>query len=174
MADGWVPHSGRTPRCHAGNRVALRDVWVYPVEPNPPAPRALSPENASTTASAGRRTGTNISCANRSPGCSTMGSVPGGIAVPGADQDRARVVGVDQAHEIAEDEPAPVAHAGAGQDQGRHCRVGHVDAKPAGTRLGAVPEARRAARRGKRADRWRRPSRIDRWAGPKRAGAGPK
>ena len=70
-------HSRAAQACHAPPVLRLRD--AQPVDPNPPLPRSLCPVNASTRLRAGRNTGTNIICANRSPGSSMMGSVPGAL-----------------------------------------------------------------------------------------------
>ena len=50
-----------------------------PVEPKPPAARAVVRLKASTTVKRGRSTGTKIICAIRSPGWMMMGSDPGGL-----------------------------------------------------------------------------------------------
>ena len=80
---GRVPGSPYKPALRLSLRqsmaVRLPAGAVQPVEPKPPLPRSLGPENASTTVSCGRRTGTNSSCANRSPGVRMIGSVPGAL-----------------------------------------------------------------------------------------------
>ena len=50
-----------------------------PVEPKPPAARAVARLKLSTTVKAGRRTGTKIICAIRSPGWTMIGGDPAGF-----------------------------------------------------------------------------------------------
>ena len=91
--------------------------------PNPPVARSLA-SNASTTRKAACATGTITSCASRSSGCSVNGSR---AAVPAAHHQRALVVGVDQADQVAEHDAVLVAEARARKDHRRVAGVADVD-----------------------------------------------
>jgi hypothetical protein len=53
-------------------------------------------------------------------------------AVPGADQDQACVVRVDQPHQVAQHQPLAMPQARPGQYQGCQSRIGHVNGDATG------------------------------------------
>ena len=117
--------SGSAARsCAAGSRRPRLDssVIAYPLQrtpvwPKPPLPRSLC-SKVSTTCKSARTIGNSSNCAMRSPG--SMAKL-GRAAVPGADQQRALVVGVDQPGAVAQHDAVLVAQPRARQD---HARTG--------------------------------------------------
>ena len=89
--------------------------------------------------------------------------VGAGAAIPAGHHQRALVVGIDQADQVAEHQPVLMAESGARQDHRRQARIGDVDRQSRGNKLRAPGLEQRAARRCRRAGRvppsrrWRRP-----------------
>ena len=106
-----------------------RQAASTPVEPNPPpargggksCSRSALAENAGTIANCGRAIRVKTSWAMRSPGwtvdlCAALRRV----AVPGRDQARPLVIGIDDPDRVAEHQPFAVAEPGARHTSAHH------------------------------------------------------
>ena len=118
----------------------LAGVATFPVEPKPPAPRALA-ANSSTTSNSTCTTGTTTSCAMRSSGWMVNARL---AAVPQRDHQRPLVVGVDQADQVAEHDAVLRAEARARQDHRGVARIADVDGDAGGDQLAFAGIAERA------------------------------